>query len=101
MSSPRGLTHGLTHDLTHVLAFAAALPAKDPDAMLAQMADGIVLNTGSTPCWRPSTPLRSARSARSWEGPPTRRRVSGPRPARTASTVRMSGASTRPDRSPR
>lgn len=98
MSSPRGLTHDLTHDLTHVLAFAAALPAKDPDAMLAPMADGIVLNTGSTPCWRSSTPSRSVRSR---EGPPTRRRISGPRPARTAATARMSGASTRPDRSPR
>jgi limonene-1,2-epoxide hydrolase len=34
-----------TRDLTHVRAFAAALQAKDRDAMLAQMADGIVLNT--------------------------------------------------------
>ncbi|WCS26912.1 nuclear transport factor 2 family protein [Methylobacterium sp. NMS14P] len=32
-------------DLTHVRAFAAALAAKDRDAMLAQMAEGVVLNT--------------------------------------------------------
>ncbi|MBE7246278.1 hypothetical protein MMSR116_01170 [Methylobacterium mesophilicum SR1.6/6] len=32
-------------NLTHVRAFAAALQAKDRDAMLAQMADGVVLNT--------------------------------------------------------
>jgi ketosteroid isomerase-like protein len=32
-------------NLFHVRAFAAALQAKDRDAMLAQMADGVVLNT--------------------------------------------------------
>lgn len=32
-------------DLTHVRAFTAALQAKDRDAMLAQMAEGVVLNT--------------------------------------------------------
>ena len=32
-------------DLTHVHAFAVAMQAKDPDAMLAQMADAVVLNT--------------------------------------------------------
>ncbi|SFM54649.1 nuclear transport factor 2 family protein [Methylobacterium pseudosasicola] len=32
-------------NLTHIHAFAAALQAKDRDAMLAQMADDIVLNT--------------------------------------------------------
>ncbi|MCJ2134114.1 nuclear transport factor 2 family protein [Methylobacterium sp. J-026] len=32
-------------NLTHVRAFAAAMQAKDPDGMLAQMADGVVLNT--------------------------------------------------------
>jgi len=32
-------------DLTHFRAFAAALAAKDRDAMLAQMAEAVVLNT--------------------------------------------------------
>src|ERR1700712_5232342 len=32
-------------NLTHIHAFAAALQAKDRDAMLAQMAEGVVLNT--------------------------------------------------------
>ncbi|MBP1183869.1 nuclear transport factor 2 family protein [Methylobacterium sp. PvR107] len=32
-------------NLTYVHAFAAALQAKDRDAMLAQMAEGVVLNT--------------------------------------------------------
>lgn len=32
-------------DLTHVRAFAAALAAKDRDAMLAQMTEGVVLHT--------------------------------------------------------